>query len=167
MHLPINHRLRPLYRFLAGLIGLYVLAFGIIGLIRTWGDAFFGQENLPRVLGLSTNPAFSLLSIGMGLLLLVALVLGNNIDHYVNLAAGAVFVFAGLLMMTLLRTDLNLLGFSMTNVVVSLIFGMLMITTGLYTRVGPAEEAEAEEEFRRGVQRAQQQAGQRSSRAVG
>ena len=30
-HFPVNHPLRPLYRTLAGLVGAYLLVFGIVG----------------------------------------------------------------------------------------------------------------------------------------
>jgi predicted PurR-regulated permease PerM len=32
-HTPVNHPLRPFYRVLSGLVGLYVVLFGILGLI--------------------------------------------------------------------------------------------------------------------------------------
>jgi hypothetical protein len=50
-HIPINHHLQPFYRVLAGLCGLYVLVFGIVGLVQTRGLDTFAQEGLPSVLG--------------------------------------------------------------------------------------------------------------------
>ncbi|MGH3656241.1 MAG: DUF4383 domain-containing protein [Micromonosporaceae bacterium] len=152
MHLPVNHPLRPLYRTLAGLIGVYVLVFGILGFFRTSGEEFF-TNNGEWVLGLTTNPAFSVLSVFTGLLLLAGLVIGRNLDHFLNIVAGGIFMTAGLVMMLLLRTDLNFLGFTMTNCVVSFIFGTLVLAAGLYGKTGPAELVAAEEEFRHGATR--------------
>ena len=36
VHLPVNHALRGLYRFLGCVTGLYVLAFGCYGLVISW-----------------------------------------------------------------------------------------------------------------------------------
>jgi hypothetical protein len=150
MHLPVNHPLRRFYRVLAGLIGLYVLLFGVIGFVRTRGTEFFANQG-EWVLGLSTNPAFSLLSVATGLLLLAALLVGRNLDHVLNIVAGAVFLFAGIAMLLLLRTDLNFLAFTVTNCVVSFVFGLVVLTAGLYGKVGPADVAVAEDEFRHGA----------------
>lgn len=146
-HFPINHPLQPLYRALAGLIGLYVLVFGVIGVIETAGKPFFGQEDLAWVLGLRTNPAFSILSIIMGVVLLGAAFIGGNVAHFVNIAAGLTFLVAGIAMMTLLQTDANILGFSMVNCIVSFIFGMVLLAAGLYGKVGTPDDAEAELAF--------------------
>jgi len=154
LHLPINHHLRPLYRTLAGLAGLYVLVFGVLGFTRTRGLALFAQPHnadLPWVLGLRTNPAFAVLSILAGLAILIAAVVGRNLDHYVFLAAGVVFLLSGMAMMTLLQTDLNFLGFSMVNCVVSFILGLVTFAAGLYGRSGETEAADEEEARRHGV----------------
>ncbi|MEJ3742129.1 DUF4383 domain-containing protein [Actinomycetes bacterium KLBMP 9797] len=147
-HIPVNHPLRPLYRTLAGLIGAYILVFGVIGLIQTWGDPLFDRGDV-WVLGLRTNLAFAILSIAYGLVLLGANLLGGNLEHLVNVGAGVLFMFAGMLMMTLMQTDANILNFSMSTVIVSLVFGLLVFTAGLYDKVGSSEEAEAEQAFRR------------------
>lgn len=146
-HIPVNHPLRPLYRTLAGLIGAYILVFGVIGLIQTWGDPLFDRGDV-WVLGLRTNLAFAVLSIAYGLVLLGANLLGGNLGHLVNVGAGVLFMLAGMLMMTLMQTDANILNFSMSTVIVSLVFGLIVFTAGLYDKVGTSEEAEAEDAFR-------------------
>ncbi|NJC81107.1 DUF4383 domain-containing protein [Planosporangium mesophilum] len=148
-HIPINHPLRPVYRALSGLIGLYVLIFGIIGFIQTSGLDFFARHG-EWVLGLRTNPAFSILSIITGLAVLAGAVVGRNLFVLINLAAGGVFLIAGMAMMTLLRTDANILAFSMVNCIMSFIFGMVFLAAGLYGKVGTPEDAEAETAFRTG-----------------
>lgn len=150
-HIPINHRLQPFYRAVAALCGLFVLVFGIVGYLQTRGMETFANADLPRVLGLTTNPAFAMLSIAAGVVLVGAAVIGGNLARSINLAGGAVFAVAGMAMLALLRTDLNLLGFSITNVVVSFILGILLATAGLYGKVGHPRVAEAEETLRHDV----------------
>ncbi len=149
-HLPINHHLQPLYRTIAGLIGIYILAFGITAVIQTGDLPLFGQHDLPWVLGLHANRAFAILSIAMGAVLLIGAFIGGNIDQRVNMVAAIVFLVAGITMLTVLRTDLNFLGFSVTTCVVSFIFGLTLLLAGLYGKVGTAEDIRREEAFRHG-----------------
>jgi hypothetical protein len=138
MHLPVNHPLRPLYRVLAGLVGGYSLVFGIAAFTRTKGTPLFAHTDLPWVLGLRANLAFALLSIFSGAVLAVCAVIGRNLDFLVNTLGGLVFMAVGMLMLGLLQTDANFLGFSMTNCVVSLVLGTIVFTAGLYGRTGSA-----------------------------
>ncbi|BCB85329.1 DUF4383 domain-containing protein [Phytohabitans suffuscus] len=146
-HIPINHPMRPLYRTLAGLIGLYILAFGILGVIETSGESLFARDGV-WVLGLRTNLAFAIVSIIWGAVLAIGAVIGGNVEHVINLGAGLVFMVVGLVMMVLLQTGGNFLNFSMSTVIVSFVFGLLVLTAGLYDKVGSSEDVEAEERFR-------------------
>lgn len=147
-HIPVNHPARTLYRTFAGLIGLYILIFGLVGVVRTWGDPLFAR-NGDWILGLRTNLAFALISVVFGAVVLIGASRKSNVGHYMMLAAGVVFMLTALIMMALLQTELNFLNFSMSTVIVSMIFGLLTFATGLYDKVGPREDAEAEERFRR------------------
>lgn len=149
-HLPINHPLRPLYRILAGLCGAYVLIFGIVALTRTADLDLFTHEGLPWVLGLKANRAFAILSLVAGAVLVFGAFVGRNIDHWINLVGGVLFLVAGMVMMALLRTDLNLLGFTMATCIASFIIGALLATAGLYGQVGSREQELREELFRHG-----------------
>jgi hypothetical protein len=133
-HLPVNHPLRPLYRVLAGLVGGYILLFGIAGVARTRGTALFAQSHLPWVLGLRTNLAFAVLSIVSGIVLVLCAVLGRNLYFLVTLLGGLVFMAIGTLMLGLLQTKANFLGFSMVNCVVSFVLGTVVFAAGLYGR---------------------------------
>ncbi|MGC5029991.1 DUF4383 domain-containing protein [Micromonospora sp. DT229] len=143
MHIPINHPARPFYRVLSGLVGLYILAFGVWGTASTWGEPLFARDST-WALGLRTNLAFALVSVIFGVVLIVGASRRGNLGHYMNLTAGAVFLITGLLMMSFLQTPANFLNFSMSTVVVSLLFGLILLGTGLYDKVGPPEHAEAE-----------------------
>lgn len=146
-HLPINHRLGGIYRALAGLAGLFLLLFGIIGASKTWGDKLF-DRGTTEALGLRTNLAFSLLSIVVGAIVLVGSILGRNLDHYINFAGGAIFWLAGLVMLLLLQTKANILNFTVATSVVSFLVGTVLILAGMYGKRGTQEEAAAEEMFR-------------------
>jgi hypothetical protein len=147
-HLPVNHRLRPLYRFLAALAGAYVLVFGIVGVIKTAGEPFFDQNSATSVVGLRSNMAFAILSIVVGLIVLVGTVVGRNIDHVINLVAGIIFLVAGMLMMTVLQTNANFLNFQISTCVVSFVIGLVLFTAGLYGRTGSHADHIREEHFR-------------------
>ncbi len=137
-HLPVNHPLRPLYRVLSGLVGAYSLVFGIVGFAQTRGTGIFAQTNLPWVLGLRANPAFAVLSIVVGGLLLLAAFVGRNVDSVVNLFGGLGFMVVGIAELALLQTNVNVLGFTVTTCIVSFVFGSVLFTAGLYGRSGVA-----------------------------
>ncbi len=147
-HIPVNHPLRPLYRMLAALVGAYVLVFGIVGLVRTWGDDLFARDSV-WVLGLRTNLAFAILSVIFGAVILLANVVGGNVGHLVNLGAAVIFMVAGVAMMALMQTDGELPQLLHVDRASSrCVFGLLLLTAGLYDKVGTAEDAEAEDAFR-------------------
>jgi hypothetical protein len=143
-HIPINHHLRPLYRALAGLAGLYLLVFGVVGLVKSSGLDAFAHEDLPKFLGQQVNPAQSILDIVLGGAVVVSVILGRNIDHYVNFWVGHVLYVVGIAMLALLRTDANVLGYNVTNVVVVFLVATAIVLGGLYGRVGPQRRPDAE-----------------------
>lgn len=148
MHLPINHRLSGFYRFLSALAGVFLLVFGIVGVASTWGDPLFEQDSDVTALGLSTNLAFSLLSIVVGAVVILGALIGGNLAHYLFLFGGGVFWLAGLVMLLLLKTDANFLNFTVATCIVSFLIGTLLVLAGLYGKSGSAEAAKAEDEFR-------------------
>jgi hypothetical protein len=142
-HFPVNHPARPLYRVLSGIIGLYILVFGVYGVVLTAGEPLFARGH-HWVLGLRTNLAFALVSVVFGAFLLIGASRRTNLGHYMNLTAGVVFLVTSILMMAVLQTSANFLNFSMSTVIVSMLFGLILLATGLYDKVGPPERAEAE-----------------------
>jgi hypothetical protein len=132
-HFPVNHPLRPFYRVLAAFAGLYVLAFGVVGIAQGSGSPFFGRGEL-TALRLRTNLAFAVASVVAGAVIVLAILVGRNIDYAVNVWGGVVFMVAGTAGLALLETDLNVLNFSMATVIVSFVIGMLLFTAGLYGR---------------------------------
>jgi hypothetical protein len=144
-HIPVNHPMRTFYRFLAALAGLYVLIFGIVASAKTQGTAAFSQDHLSWALGLRSNLGFAMISIVVGAIILVSSVIGRNLDHFINMVAGVFFMSAGILMMVLMETDANFLGFSMANCIASFIIGTVLLAAGLYGKTGTPEAAVAEE----------------------
>jgi hypothetical protein len=132
-HLPVDHRLNTVYRIGAGLIGAFLVAFGILGLIDQIG--FFNTGG-NMVAGLNSNGALSVLSICIGALLLVGMVIGGNFASTLNMVLGVLFLLNGFLFLGLLDTDSNFLAFRIQNVFFSFIVGLLLMTFGMYGRVG-------------------------------
>ncbi|SDY03193.1 protein of unknown function [Micromonospora pattaloongensis] len=147
-HIPVNHPLRPVYRTIAGLGGLYLFLYGVVGMAVTWGDPLFGREDV-WALGLRANLASAIASLLFGATVVAAAVFGGRAEHLVNLAAGVVALATGLVMLTLLR-HANFLNFSVANVIVSFVLGMVFLTAGLYDKVGSAADADTEDGLRHG-----------------
>jgi hypothetical protein len=143
-HYPVNHPLRPTYRFFAGLAGLYLLLFGVIGLGETWGDPFFHRGS-DWVLGLRTNPAAAWPATLVGLVLLAVVVIGGNVYHRVALVLGWGICGFAMVVMTMIQTDANVLNVSMVNVITFVVLGLIALVAGLYGKVGTPQAAHAEE----------------------
>ncbi|WP_405688164.1 DUF4383 domain-containing protein [Streptomyces sp. NBC_00057] len=131
-HLPVDHRLNRVYRVGAGLMGLVLLAFGILGLIDRIG--FFSTGGA-TVAGLNTNGALSVLSICVGLLLFIGMVIGGNFASTLNMILGIAFILSGFVNLALLGTDYNFLAFHLQNVLFSFVVGLMLMVFGMYGRV--------------------------------
>ncbi|OIK03560.1 DUF4383 domain-containing protein [Streptomyces monashensis] len=132
-HLPVDHRLNTVYRIGAGLIGAFLVAFGILGLFHNIG--FFSTGGA-EVVGLNTNDTLSVLSIAVGAILLAGMVIGGNVASTLNMVFGVLFLLAGFLFLGLLDTPQNFLAFKIQNVFFSFVVGLLLMTFGMYGRVG-------------------------------
>ncbi|MER7936789.1 MULTISPECIES: DUF4383 domain-containing protein [unclassified Streptomyces] len=130
--LPVDHRLNRVYRVGAGLMGLFLLAFGILGLTDNIG---FFDTGGNMAIGLNTNGALSVLSICVGLLLFVGMVIGGNFASTLNMVLGVLFILNGFLFLALLDTDSNFLAFRIQNVLFSFVVGLVLMAFGMYGRV--------------------------------
>ncbi|GAA0457392.1 DUF4383 domain-containing protein [Streptomyces olivaceiscleroticus] len=131
-HLPVDHRLSRFYRFGAGLMGLVLVAFGILGLIDRIGFFDTGGDT---VAGLNTNGALSVLSIVIGLLLFVGMVIGGNVASTLNAVLGVAFLLSGFVNLAILETGFNFLAFRLQNVLFSFVVGLMLLVFGMYGRV--------------------------------
>lgn len=131
--LPVGHRLSRVYRFGAGLVGVILVVFGLIGLINQIG---FFDTGGAQVGGLNTNGTLSVLSIVVGGLLFYGMVRGGNLASSLNIVLGSLFVLSGFVNLALLATSYNFLAFRLQNVVFSFAVGVLLLLFGMYGRVG-------------------------------
>ncbi|HEX5540724.1 MAG TPA: DUF4383 domain-containing protein [Micromonospora sp.] len=141
-HNPVNHPARPIYRALGGLIGLYLVIFGVFGVIEAAGSELFAQDDL-RILGQGANLGSSLLLGGLGLLVLVGLVIGRNLDVRINKSLGYAFMALGLVALGIERTEANILNFTVATCVVTMLLGVVLLTAGMYSKVGTEDEVHA------------------------
>lgn len=139
-HIPINHHLRGLYRAVAGLSGLYLVALGIYGIVETSGLDLFAQDDLPEVLQQQLNPASAGMLLVLGGIVVIVTALGRNLDHYGNFWIGQILIVVSLLSMAVLRTDANVLGFNMTSVIVVMVVGVFILTASMYAKIGRSEQ---------------------------
>lgn len=131
-HLPVDHRLNLVYRIGAGLMGLFLLAFGVLGLTDNIG--FFNTGG-NTALGLNTNGTLSVLSICVGVLLCVGMVIGGNFASTLNMTLGILFLLSGFVNLALLDSPYNFLAFRIQNVLFSFVVGLLLMVFGMYGRV--------------------------------
>ncbi|MGW7486705.1 DUF4383 domain-containing protein [Streptomyces sp. NPDC054786] len=131
-HLPVDHRLSKVYRIGAGLMGLVLVAFGVLGLIHHIGFFDTGGDT---VAGLNTNGALSVLSIVVGAILVAGMVIGGNLASTLNIVFGGLFLLSGFVNLALLQTDANFLAFQLQNVLFSFVVGLMLLVFGMYGRV--------------------------------
>ncbi|MEU5722947.1 DUF4383 domain-containing protein [Micromonospora sp. NPDC047738] len=146
-HTPVNHPARPIYRAIGGLVGLYFVVFGGLGVIVSLGNDFLAQDDT-TVLGQGTNLGFSLVSIIVGALILLGTVIGRNLDVMINQWLSYALMALGLAALAFLRTDANILNFSVATVIVVLVLALVLLMAGMYGKVGTDEEREAFEKAR-------------------
>lgn len=131
-HLPVDHRLSRVYRIGAGLTGLVLVVFGILGFT---GQVGFFSIHGDKVAGLSTNGALSVLSVVIGALLFVGMLIGGNFASVLNMVLGIAFIVSGFVNLAILDTSLNYLAFRIPNVLFSFFVGLMLMTFGMYGRV--------------------------------
>ncbi|MFJ1755461.1 DUF4383 domain-containing protein [Kitasatospora sp. NPDC088134] len=130
--LPVDHRLGRVYRYGAGLCGVVLLVFGLLG--ATDGLAFF-STNGQNVAGLSSNGLLSAVSIVTAAVLIAGAVIGGNTASTINIVVGWLFVLSGFVNLALLDSGANVLAFRIPNVIFSFVMGFLIATFGMYGRV--------------------------------
>jgi hypothetical protein len=126
-HTPVNHPLRPIYRALGALTGVYFIVFGAVGVIVNADEGMF----------------WSIVAVLVGLIVLAAAVIGRNSDTLVDKYFGWGLVGVGAYELAVLRTDANFLDFSVATVVVTWLLALVLIMASQYTKVAPAAQAGA------------------------
>ncbi|MBM7492385.1 hypothetical protein JOD64_003607 [Micromonospora luteifusca] len=141
-HTPVNHPARPIYRAIGGLTGLYLVVFGVLGIITSAGNEIFAQDDT-QVLGQGTNLGFSLLTVLLGIVVLIGTALGRNIDVAINQWLAYALMVVSLAGLAFIRTDANFFNFSITTVIGVMAAALVLLMAGMYGKVGSDEEAEA------------------------
>ncbi|MEU1751465.1 DUF4383 domain-containing protein [Micromonospora matsumotoense] len=141
-HTPVNHPARPVYRAIGGLIGLYLVVFGALGVIASAGNDLFAQDDT-KVLGQGTNLGFSLLSVLLGVVILVGTVIGRNLDVVINQWLSYTLMVISLAGLAFLQTDANVVNFSIVTVIVLMTLSLVLLMVGMYGKVGTDDEKEA------------------------
>jgi hypothetical protein len=146
-HNPVNHPLRPIYRAIGGLTGIYFVLFGVIGAIITAGDGLFSNDT-SRVLGQGSNLAWSIASVIVGALILLGVVTGRNIDVAVDNYLGWGLLVVGTYSLATIRTDVNFFNFTISTVVVTYLAGLVLIMTSYYSKVADTKDVGAPRQVR-------------------
>ncbi|MEU5946957.1 DUF4383 domain-containing protein [Micromonospora sp. NPDC047465] len=141
-HTPVNHPARPVYRAIGGLTGLYLVAFGVLGIIASAGNEVLAQDDT-QVLGQGTNLGFSLLTALLGAAVLAGTVIGRNIDVMINQWMAYAIMVISLAGLAFIQTEANIFNFSIITVIVLMVVSLVLLTAGMYGKVGTEEEQEA------------------------
>ncbi|MFI2649273.1 MULTISPECIES: DUF4383 domain-containing protein [Micromonospora] len=141
-HTPVNHPARPVYRAIGGLVGLYFVVFGVLGIIASAGDDVLAQDDT-KVLGQGTNLGFSMLAILLGAAILVGTAIGRNLDVAINQWLAYALMVLGLAELAFLHTDANIFNFSILTDIVVLALSLVLLMAGMYGKVGTDDEHEA------------------------
>jgi hypothetical protein len=138
-HYPVNHPLRPFYRALAALAGVWLILFGIVGIIVNSGDDFFAVHG-ERVLGQGANLFASILALITGVTVVIVTALGRNLDTQAYKLLGWGVLAVGSYGLATARTDANFLGFTISTVIVDYLAGLVLVVAGLYVKSAPLAE---------------------------
>jgi Domain of unknown function (DUF4383) len=115
----------------AVIVGLVLLGFGLVGFTR--GVPALSSHG-EQVLGLSADGVLAGLSVVVAAVLIGAAMRGPRVASTVMLALGALFLLSALVNLAVMGTRANLLAFETSNVIFSVVVGLLLLTLGSYGR---------------------------------
>jgi drug/metabolite transporter (DMT)-like permease len=125
--LPVNHPLRRIYQAVAGVLGLLLVVFGVLGLILS-GD----------ILRIPASTPFSVLCLAAGAILIGAALAGGDAAAVTNAWLGALLVVVGMVGLLTMHSDgANFLDVSMADVTILFLAGMVLLAAGFYGRTTP------------------------------
>jgi hypothetical protein len=128
----LGARVPVVHRVGAVAVALVVLAFGLLGFAG--GLDYFSTSGQP-VVGLSSNGLLSTISVVTAAVLIAAAVRGARIASTVMLVIGVLFLVSALANLAVLDSSLNFLAFRFSNVVFSVLAGLVLLLLGAYGRV--------------------------------
>ena len=128
----LGARVPVVHRVGAVAVALVVLAFGLLGFAG--GLDYFSTSGRP-IVGLSSNGLLSTISVVTAVVLIAAAVRGARIASTVMLVIGVLFLVSALANLAVLDSSLNILAFRFSNVVFSVLAGLVLLLLGAYGRV--------------------------------
>jgi Domain of unknown function (DUF4383) len=114
-------------------VALVVLVFGLLGFAG--GLDYFSTSGRP-IAGLSSNGLLSTISVVTAVVLIAAAFRGARTVSTVMIVIGVLFLVSALANLAVLDTGLNFLAFRFSNVVFSVVAGLVLLLLGAYGRVG-------------------------------
>jgi Domain of unknown function (DUF4383) len=128
---PSGRRLDLVHRGGAAVLGVGLCVFGVLGVAnRLEFLAVRGKV----LLGLASNGLLATISLIVGGVLVGAAWRGGRSSSTITVVIGLLFLLSGLLNLAVLDTKFNLLAFRLSNVIFSLVAGMLLLFLGAYGR---------------------------------
>lgn len=129
-HGPQSQGLDGLHRTGSAVLGTALWVFGVLGFANQLG--FFSTGS--SVLGMSTNGLLSAVSLVFGTVLVGAAIRGGRLASTVSVSVGVLFIVSGVAHVLIMNSALNVLSFRMSNVVFSLVAGLVLLVLGAYGR---------------------------------
>jgi len=129
---PTARRVKTVHRIGAFTVAGVLTVFGVLGFAG--GLDYFSTDG-GRVVGLSSNGLLSTISLLTAVVLVAGAVKGGRIAGIVMTGVGTAFLLSAFWHLFVLNTQLNVLAFQMSNVIFSIVVGLLLLTLGLYGRV--------------------------------
>ncbi|MCW2581692.1 MAG: hypothetical protein JWQ53_482 [Klenkia sp.] len=129
---PSARRVQVVHRLGAIVVAAVLAVFGLLGFIG--GLDFFSTDG-DTVVGLSSNGLLSTISLLTAAVLIASALRGGRQAGVVMIGFGAAFLLSAFWHLFVLNTTLNILAFSMANVLFSIVAGIVLLTLGLYGRV--------------------------------
>jgi hypothetical protein len=127
-----THPIHTVHRVGIAGLGLFLLSFGVLGLVR--GLPFHSTQG-ELVMGLQSNGLLAVVSVAASVVLLGAALRSPHTASTVGIVTGALFLISGIGNLFVLGTAMNMLAFGLSNVVFSLVVGMGLLFTGAYGRI--------------------------------
>jgi hypothetical protein len=128
----LGARVYTVQRAGAVIVALFLLVFAGLGFAS--GQHFLSTRGQP-VLGMSSNGLLSTISVVVALVLLAAAARSARTASTVMIVLGPLFLLSAFVNSIVLETRLNVLAFQLSNVVFSVVVGLLMLLLGAYGRV--------------------------------
>jgi hypothetical protein len=128
----VDGRVLAVHRVGALGVAAVILVFGVLGFAG--GLNFFSTSGEP-ILGMSSNGLLSTISVVTAGVLVFAALRGPRVASTIMIVVGTLFLVSALGNLAVLRTGLNLLAFEMSNVVFSMVAGLVLLVLGAYGRL--------------------------------